>query len=95
MEDIAQEAHCIPISLRMTSESAWLMAGRMILEVMRTLTSQGLEIQQRAADPTNCSQTPSGGLHKPLRKPDHQGVDSRIKNYNAAAHGTESTVTEN
>ena len=32
-------------------------------EVMRTLTNQGLEIQKRAADPTNCSLNPSGALY--------------------------------
>ena len=32
-------------------------------EVMRTHTNQGLEIQKRAADPTNCSLNASGALY--------------------------------
>ena len=62
-EDTAQKAHCIPISLRMTRESAWLMAGRMILESHEDSHQPGLRNPTKGCRPTNCSQTPSGGLH--------------------------------
>ena len=51
VEDTAQKAHCIPISLRMTRESAWLMAGRMILESHEDSHQPGLRNPTKGCRP--------------------------------------------